>query len=235
MEIIGTIKQAPVAAFILLATVATSLFAFRDKSLEARFIFNPWIVVREKEYFRTITSGLIHANFIHLFFNTAVFLQIGFIVEHDMLLREAQNFVDMDVPSWLYAVIAHGKYAVLYLASMIVSHLSTLVKEKDNPAYNSLGASGAISGLLMAFCMFHPMGYSFFGIPAGLFGLVYMAGSILIGRIRWSEEQKATNFFARINHDAHGFGALGGAIFLLMLYPSQGVMLFNLIKSLLLN
>jgi membrane associated rhomboid family serine protease len=60
---------APVASFIFVITLATSLFAFSDPNIYAKFILNPYEASRGYRVYTIITSGLIHADWNHLFFN----------------------------------------------------------------------------------------------------------------------------------------------------------------------
>jgi membrane associated rhomboid family serine protease len=110
----------------------------------------------------------------------------------------------------------------MYFGGMIVAHLPAYKKHKDNPGYNSLGASGAISSLVFAFIPFQPftMLYLFFAIPipAILFGVLYLVYSYYAAK-------RAGEY---INHDAHFWGAVFGFVFTVAMKPQ---VLENLIDS----
>ena len=77
------------------------------------------------------------------------------------------------------------------------------VKNKDRVEYRSLGASGAVSGIVIAMIAFHPMDMRVWGMPGWLFALVFLFGSSLLSR----------RGGGKINHDAHLCGALSGLVF----------------------
>lgn len=186
MNDFGQFIENPVATVILLATVATSLMAWNDPTIIARFILNPFRVVKYKEYYRTLSSGFIHADGMHLFFNMYSFYIFAFILEQ---------------------IMGHFTFALFYVMSLIMSHISVIAKHQDNPAYNALGASGAVSGLVLAFIMCNPSWnlYLMFipvPIPGWLFGILYMAYS------QYSAKKGNDN----IGHEAHLWGALSGVI-----------------------
>ena len=105
-------------------------------------------------------------------------------------------------------------FVALYLCSIIASDVPTYFKQKNNPNYNSLGASGGVAALVFAFILFMPLQkiciYFAFCIPGFIAGLLYIAYSYYQGR-------KSND---NINHDAHLFGALFGLVFCVVVYPS---------------
>jgi membrane associated rhomboid family serine protease len=114
----------------------------------------------------------------------------------------------------LEAQIGSVKFGLIYFASLILSDIPTIFKHKNDFWYNSLGASGAISGVLFSFILFYPLTplYLFFipiGIPAVLFGGLYLLYCVYASR------QSRDN----INHDAHFFGALTGIIITILIIP----------------
>lgn len=198
-DFLQMIRLAPAAAFFFFITLATSLMDFLiDRSIQARFILHPYTVVRERQYYRILTCGLIHGNWLHLFFNMYVFYNFAFVLEAFVL------------QSPFY-------FALIYVFSQIVSALPSVIQHKNNPAYYALGASGAIAGVLFSFIALMPNEkfYILFfndpnlGIPAWIFGLVYLAFSFVMGR------KKLDN----IGHDAHFWGAIAGALLTLAFMP----------------
>ncbi|MEM6804229.1 MAG: rhomboid family intramembrane serine protease, partial [Bacteroidota bacterium] len=153
--------QAPVASGILLITIITSLRAFKDGNLMYKFIFSPYRLVHHKEYQMLFSSALIHANYMHLIFNMLVFYFFAFSLEINL---------------------GHIQFLILYLGSVMLSHLPRVVLDRDNEFYSALGASGGVSAIVMSMILLYPdMRLSLFGIindiPGWLFGLLYMAFS----------------------------------------------------------
>jgi len=185
--------MAPVASLIFVFTVITSLYAFYDNSIYGKFMLHPYSVSRGKNIFTLITSGLIHADWMHLFFNMFTFYAFAFTLERLM-------------GSW--------QFGLLYFVALILSDIPTVFRYKDSFNYNSLGASGAISAVLFSYILFNPMSkiYIMFipiGIPAVIFGFIYLIYCAYASK----------NSRDGINHDAHFYGALTGLIFTIIFVP----------------
>jgi membrane associated rhomboid family serine protease len=107
-------------------------------------------------------------------------------------------------------------YVALYLIGIIVSDIPSFVKHKNNPGYNSLGASGGVSAIVFSFILFAPTEslYLMFipiGIPAFIYGILYLTYS-------WYQSKNGAD---SINHDAHFYGAVFGLIFTAVVVPSS--------------
>lgn len=171
------------APAILLLTVGISLLGmYQLPDLINKFLFRPYYLVRDRQYDTIIMSGFIHADLQHLLFNMITFYFFAFPMERFL---GTTNFV------------------ALYFAGLVISHTCTWYKERQNPQYASLGASGAISAVLFAFIVYFPttMLFVFFvPMPALLFAVLY------VGYSWWASKHSRD----RINHDAHLCGALSG-------------------------
>jgi membrane associated rhomboid family serine protease len=98
-------------------------------------------------------------------------------------------------------------YIILYIGGIIISSLTTLKKHKDDPYYNSVGASGAVSAVLFTSIFFAPwqklLLYAVIPIPGILLGVAYLVYS------QYMSKKGRDN----VNHDAHFIGAIYGFIF----------------------
>ena len=134
-----------------------------------------------------------HADFGHLLFNSLTLYFFGPTLER---------------------TIGTPRFVALYFVGLLISSLGTVIKQKNNREYASLGASGAILAVLFAYIVYYPtnMLYLYFAlpIPAVLFAFGYLAYTI------WA----AKNSRGRINHDAHLGGALTGLAFVALTTPS---------------
>ena len=176
-----------------------SIIAFQRKEVMGKLIFNPYRVKHHDEWHRFITSGLIHANWPHLLINMFVFYQFGNAVE------EYYNSLFPD-KGWYY-------YLILYTGGIVVSILPTYSKHKDNPDYNALGASGAVSAIVFASILFQPVQslclYGILCLPGIVMGVAYLVYSY------YMDKKSKDN----INHGAHFWGAIFGVAFTLLLKP----------------
>lgn len=190
------LNNTPVAALIMIFTVVTSIYAFNDNSAYGKFMLNPFSISRGQKVYTLITSGLIHADWMHLIFNMITFFSFGFPLER---------------------AIGSGPFAAIYFVGLILSDIPTVIKHKNDIWYNSLGASGAVSAVLFASILLFPFTKIYiipfpFGIWAIVFGPLYLIYCV------YAAKQARDN----INHDAHFFGALTGMIVMVLLVP--GVM-----------
>ena len=185
----------------VIVTVLASLGAFTNKELYNKFIMYPYAMRdNPKEYYRLLTSGLIHADYIHLFFNMFALYSFGKQVE---MTFEAigRPFV----------------YPALYILAIIASSLPDLVKYKNQSYYRSLGASGGVSAVLFSSVYFFPWsGVMIFPIPFSIPAIVF-AGLYLVYCVYMSKKGGDN-----INHSAHFWGALFGFVFTFLYDPSHG-------------
>ena len=152
----------PVASIIFIFTLITSIYAFNDHQLMANFMFHPYTVSRGGKIWTFITSGLIHADWMHMFFNMFTFYFFAFRLE---------------------TMMGHWQFGLMYFLSLVLSDLPSLIKHKDNYRYNSLGASGAISAILFSYILYDPLsiiGVMFIPMPAIVFGVLYLVYSWFI-------------------------------------------------------
>jgi membrane associated rhomboid family serine protease len=186
-------SQTPVASLIFIFTIVTSIYAFNDHVLYGRFMLHPYSVYRKNKVYTLITSGLIHANWMHLIFNMFTFFFFAFKLE---------------------ATIGHWQFGMVYFLGMVLADLPSVVKHKGDFWYNSLGASGAIAAVLFSYILFYPFDtLMIFPLPipiwACLFGILYLIYCAYMSR----------NSRDNINHDAHLFGAIAGVLITVILEP----------------
>lgn len=186
--------NSPASLIILCVTIGVSLYSlyYRHDLIE-RFLFSPWRVFYQKKWYLSITSGFLHGDLMHLLFNMLTFYFFAFPLER---------------------TIGVPRFLVIYFGSMVLSHITTLLKNKDNPEYRSLGASGGISGVLFSFVLFYPKESLMifmvpFPIPAPVFALLYLVYCYWAAR-------KAKDL---INHEAHFWGALAGIVLTVLMFP----------------
>jgi membrane associated rhomboid family serine protease len=185
-------------------TVAISVYAWSNRELMEAWIMEPYVMARNGQWYRLLTSGFLHADWAHLLFNMYAFYSFSPLV----LATLAQGY---GMGAGL------GLFLLLYLGGIIVSDLPTYFQHRDERNYRSLGASGGVASVLFASILLFPVsehgGIRIFPIPVDIqpfiFGFLYLAYSYYMGRRRGDN----------INHDAHFYGALFGVLVTIALVP----------------
>ena len=200
MEIVDAFIAAPVACLIFVTTIGLSWIAFRNPFRANEWMLNPYNFVHRKKYFTIFTSGFIHGDIAHLAFNMLSFYFFAFMLEMQMASYEG--------------VIGHIFFGIVYLLSIILANIFTIQQQKNNPSYNSLGASGAITAVIFSYILFEPrtkinLMLIPIGIPAPIFAILYIAFSIYASK----------KMRGNINHEAHISGAFSGIILTILLFP----------------
>jgi membrane associated rhomboid family serine protease len=182
---------------IILITSTISIAAFQNVQLMARFQFNAYQIKHRNQWYRFITHAFLHADWTHLIVNMLVLFFFGRIVEHYLNMYKGEQMLVL--------------FLSLYLGGIVMAVIVTYLKEKDNPHYNSVGASGAVSALLFSSIVFDPWNkiylYGIIGLPGIVWALIYAVYSYVMGKKNHDN----------INHEAHLYGALFGLFFTLLL------------------
>lgn len=194
-------------------TCLTSYLAFNNRDLAARGIFNAYAVVHKQEYYRLLTCGFLHANWMHLFFNMFVLHSFAEVV------TEAYGLVFGEGKAGLC-------FLFFYIMALLASSLPDAIKHRNNPHYYALGASGAVSAVVFASILIFPYGkigiiFIPVGIPAPLFGLLYLFYSWYMGK-----REGGT-----IGHNAHFWGAVFGLIFTALVMPGTMVQFYTYLQG----
>ena len=176
----------PATQALLLANVA--LF-FLDQLLGGSLFVNfaLWPIGPQFWPWQVVTYSFLHANFNHLFFNMLGLWMFG---------------------SELEQVWGRKRYLQYYAASVLAAALTQLLVDYFLGTLNpTIGASGGLFGLLLAFAMIFPnrMILVFFVIPLRAKYLVAIYGLIEL-------YQGVTVMNAGVAHFAHLGGMLGGLL-----------------------
>ena len=171
-----------VSLYIGIVILLVTILGFSSNKIRNSLILKPFDFVHHKKYYKIITSGFIHADFSHLLFNLITFFFFSYQVEISL---------------------GKIKYLILFFSCLILSSIPTIIKNKNNENFSSLGASGTILGLIFSYILYNPLSsiYIYFipiGIPAILFAILYLIYCIIAQRI----------IKDNINHSSHYWGAL---------------------------
>jgi membrane associated rhomboid family serine protease len=177
---------------VIAANIMVSLKGFNDTYFFDRYKFSIG-AIRSGQKERMLTSGFLHVDLAHLFFN----------------MFTLYFFADV-VISWF----GQGKFIIIYFISLLAGSLLALFFHRDETYYSAVGASGAVTGILYSAILLQPNDslYIMFipiPIPAYVLGIGYLLYSIYGMKSR----------LGNIGHTAHFGGAVGGYLTTLIFMP----------------
>lgn len=178
-------------------TSIVSWLAWQNAKLLDALILWPPAVHKQRQWYRLLSYGFVHANFQHLLFNMITLYFFGRIIEGVITDK-----------------IGAVGYVLFYLGGVLASILPSYGEHRDDVAYRSLGASGAVSAVLFAFILFQPWAMIyvfFFPVPAIVYAVLYT------GYTLWANRRGGDG----VNHSAHLWGAAYGVAFVLVLRPEM--------------
>ncbi len=183
-----------IGLILIIANFVFSYMGFKNELLFDRYKFEVSKILINKDYKRLFTSGFLHVSWTHLILNMLSLYMLSGPLEQQL----------------------GGYYfLIIYFASLIGGDLLALYVHKHHGEYSSVGASGAVCGIIFAsIALFPGMGISLFGIlpiPGWIFGLLYIAYSI------YGIRSNRNN----IGHEAHLGGALIGMLTAIAIHPSS--------------
>lgn len=185
-----------------------SLYCFSDRNAMRKYLFHPYSIHKYGEHYRFLTHAFIHGDYLHLFFNCMALFSFGLILEEQFFSN----------PEVFDPRLGKVYYILLFTGGIYAASITEYLRNKNNPDYSSLGASGAISSILFCFIMISPISkiYLFF-IP--LQG--WIAGALLLGVSYYLIRKKRKGTYSdTISHESHFWGALYGVAFILIIKPS---------------
>ncbi len=198
----------PVTILLIAANVIFSLIGFSSAAMMNKTIMTPYLVKRENQYYRMITSGFLHADFIHLFFNMFTLFFFGSAIEYYFSK---------------YGLGGKVTYLLLYFMALVAADIPSYLKHRDNAQYHSLGASGAVSAVVFASIVFGPWNeirlYGIVSISFLVYAVLFILYCINMGK-------KGND---NINHDAHLWGSIFGLLFTVVLILLLNSPLFSLV------
>lgn len=185
---------------VFLLWLATALgytnSTINEAFMEQNFLVS-WNGLESGRYWTLLTSAFSHTLFLHIFLNMFVLQSFGPLVQ---------------------AVLGLKRFAIFYFFAAIVSSLSHaavsafVIGKPDLPA---LGASGAVSGVILLFSLMFPtqkiLMLGFIPVPAIVGGLIF------IGLDLWGLWAQVEGGGLPIGHGAHLGGALTAILYFLFL------------------
>jgi membrane associated rhomboid family serine protease len=195
---------------ILLACIGFSLYAFSNREVFEKYMFNAYAIKHFNQKYRFLSHAFLHSDYGHLILNMYALYLFGSVLEKDYFPGE-------------FGKMAPFFYILMFTGGIYASSIVDYIRNKDNQYYNAVGASGAVSSIMFSCILLRPLdGYfiiffPFKAIDSWILGLVYLAYSFYMDR-------KKTD---RIAHGAHAWGAVFGFVFTGILKPSLFVDFIN--------
>lgn len=177
---------------LILANVLFSYKGFKDLSFFEKYKFQIGPILRG-EKIRLLSSGFLHADYMHLGFNMyALYLFSKSVI----------------------AGVGVSNFMLLYFGSLLFGSWFTMTYHKREPYYSAVGASGAVSGIVYsAVLLFPEMTLVLFPIPIPLPGYVFGIGYLLYSIYGMKKQ------LGNIGHTAHLGGAIAGFVLTLFMKP----------------
>ena len=198
-SVIGTI--------IALLTATATYRAFKHMNYYESNIFFVDKILVDGEYRRLLTSGFLHANWLHFGFNIGTLLAFSFSLE---------------------MTLGYLNFLILYFGSLLGGSLLALYIHRNHGDYRALGASGAISGVVLASVILFPnSSIHFFLLPLEIKSWLFGALFILISIFGIKAQRD------NIGHEAHLGGAITGILIALILAPDHTAINWLLVFGLL--
>ncbi len=180
-----------ISLVIIIINIIVSYNGFKNFLFFDRYKFEVDKILLNKDYKRLVTSGFLHVGWVHLAFNVFSLYFFSGVVE---------------------SITGSLQYLLIYFASLIGGNLLSLFIHKNEGDYSSVGASGAVCGIIFASIALLPgmsINLIFVRIPGWLYGIAFVLFSIYGIRSRRDN----------IGHDAHLGGALIGMLVATVLHP----------------
>jgi membrane associated rhomboid family serine protease len=190
-----------ITLIFILICVGVSYICFNNAELFHKLKHWPYAEVGNQEYYRLLSSGFVHGGWMHLLINVFVLYMFGGVVESHF------NF-------HFGAIGGALNFSILFLATIVLADIPSMLKHRNNPSYAAVGASGAVSGIVFAYILFEPWNllylYGIIPIPGIVAGILYLVYS------SWASKNSKDN----IDHDAHLYGALWGMVITIIFRPA---------------
>lgn len=141
---------------IIIANLLISYKGFNDISFFRKHEFHIGSI-KSGEQFRLFTSGFLHVDFQHLFFNMFTLYLFA---------------------PYVYGNLSNLYFLYIYFGSLLAGSLLTLYFHKNDYYYRAVGASGAVTGIIYSAILLEPNIYMYGFIPGYIFGFGYLLLSI---------------------------------------------------------
>jgi rhomboid-like protein len=167
--------------------------AFTNPEFMMKNFLVSWKALSEGRVWTLVTSVFSHNMLFHIFINMYVFYGFGIVLENAL---GGRRFLLFYLGSGIFASLCHALVSAFWISDGTIQ---------------ALGASGAISGVILLYSLMFPTEKLF------LFGILpipaLMASLLVVGLDIWGLIQQTKGSTLPIGHGAHLGGALYGLIY----------------------
>jgi membrane associated rhomboid family serine protease len=190
----------PVTLLLGTGFLLVTLISLVKTPLRFRLFLHPVSIVRQQEYYRLVSSDLVHHDLVHLLLNEYLLIIYG-----------------KNLEAYLNHTVTYGslKFLVIYLVSCLCGTMGVTIMHRKDSGFSSAGASGSLMGCMFAYIMMQPRRVAFFAPAIGPISNLYFGLICILALIIYQRRSKNE----LISHEQHFFGALGGMLAALILIP----------------
>jgi len=195
---VNEIPLAPITLTIVIATCAVTIVSFRSFSTYNQLLLIIDAVLgRRGQWWRMLTCGLVHTDYMHLAFNMFSLFMVGIWFEH---------------------IIASWRFGMVYTLGVLAGSFASIIMHRNAPSYMAVGASAGVSAVVgAATVMFPDLSIRLlivpFPMPAWVFGCLYIMYSVVF----------ASRGMDNVGHEAHLGGMFAGMTLIAAFYPEDAL------------
>ena len=187
------LSMMPITLAIVIVTITVTIVAFYSRNIFGTLMLHIGAILHGAQTWRIATSGLIHADWLHLAFNMFSLVMFG---------------------AWMEQVIGGWRLLLVYICGVVVGSLASLVAHRNNYEYRAVGASGGVCAIIGASSILAPEAtVRFFLLPVPM--PAWIAGCLFIAASVYS----AKRGFDSIGHEAHLGGTAAGIVLIVAFFP----------------
>ncbi len=168
---------------LILITSLISFLGLQKGKIFEQYKYNVG-AVKNGEYYRLLSSGFLHGDFMHLFFNMFSLYLFSGVIFHYFSTTE---------------------FLLIYFGSVLAGNIFTQFIFKNKNYYSAIGASGGVAGIIFASVMLDPAAVNINFLPGYLFGALYFGYSVYM--------LTKNGIGDGIGHAAHLGGAIFGMLY----------------------
>lgn len=188
------LSLSPLTLTIVIATSAITIAAFRNNRINHALMMDVGSILGTRgQWWRLLTSGLVHADYPHLIVNMLSLFFFG---------------------AWFEHIVSSWRFGMIYGLGILIGSFASLVVHRRDPNYLAVGASGGVCAVVGAATIVYPqLPMMIFPvpipIPAWIIGSLFIAYSVMGSR--WGGDN--------IGHEAHLGGTFAGIGMVVAFFP----------------